>query len=105
MGLFSFFKSKKEKEAQIKIFNAEATIQAFFTEKERKARDHFDQCRQRFDNSLPFHDKSLCKLRTEENFLMEVRPALTLNGVSLKQVTMKARKVTTSNHKVCMRSR
>lgn len=40
MGLFSFFKSKKEQkeqEEQIRIFNAEATIQAFFTEKERKA--------------------------------------------------------------------
>ena len=36
----SFFKSKKEQkeqEEQIRIFNAEATIQAFFTEKQRKA--------------------------------------------------------------------
>lgn len=45
------------------------------------------------------------KGRTEERFLIEVRPALTLNGVSLKQVMMKARKVTTSNHKICTRSR
>ena len=37
MGLFGFLKRKEENEEQIRIFNAEATIEAFFTEKERKA--------------------------------------------------------------------
>ena len=45
------------------------------------------------------------KGRREERFLIEVRPALTLNGVSLEQVMMKARKATTANHKICTRSR
>ena len=50
MGLFSFFKSKKEQEEQIRIFNAEATIQAFFTEKERKA--IVNECKDVIDHLL-----------------------------------------------------
>ena len=53
MGLFNFFKSKKEQkeqEEQIRIFNAEATIQAFFTEKERKA--IVNECKDVIDHLL-----------------------------------------------------